>query len=130
MGEFQARKEKERESVMASSLEKLPVELQERLQEALTRILPQIRPQVVVLFGSWAEGRSGEESDVDILVVAETESPFQVAARLWEPVRTALWPQRVDLVVITPEQWEKFQHIPGQLVHEAAHYGVRLYEAA
>lgn len=115
---------------MSGNGKNLPDALREVVQDAVAQILQIARPRRIVLFGSWATGRADQASDMDILVVAETDRPFQLAATLLEPVRAALAPRRVDLVVVTPEQWDFLQHVPGQIVHEAAHYGVWLYEAA
>lgn len=108
----------------------LPEALRRGLEEAVERIVELAGPRAVILFGSRAEGRAGSESDVDLLVVAETDQPFHLAARLMPPVRDALAGHHADVVVITPADWERLRHIPGQVVHEAAQYGVRLYEAA
>lgn len=108
----------------------LPDALRDGLEDALRQIVEVANPQTVILFGSWAEGRAESGSDVDILVVAETDRPFHLAARLMSVVRDRLAGPRADVVVITPEDWERLRHIPGQVVHEAAQYGVRLYDAA
>jgi len=108
----------------------LPQELQRGLEEAVERIVEVARPQLVIPFGSYAETRAHTQSDLDILVVAATEHPFHLASTLMGPARAALRGHRVDILVITPAEWERLRHIPGQVVHEAAYYGVRLYEAA
>ena len=108
----------------------LPDALRCELEGALEQIIEVAHPESVILFGSWAEGRADDESDVDILVVADAERPFHLAARLMSIVRDRLTGKRADVVVITPEDWERLRDIPGQLVHEAARYGVRLYDAA
>lgn len=108
----------------------LPDALQRDLEDVLQQIIEVARPQSVVLFGSWAEGRAAEDSDVDILVIAEAERPFHLAARLMSMARERLGGKRADVVVITPEDWERLRDIPGQVVHEAARYGVKLYDAA
>ncbi|MFO8079640.1 MAG: nucleotidyltransferase domain-containing protein [Armatimonadota bacterium] len=115
---------------MPMTIDRLPDALQRGLADALEQIIEVAHPQSVILFGSWAEGRAGSGSDVDILVVADTERPFHLAARLMSTVRDRLPDWRADVVVITPEDWERLRDIPGQVVHEAARYGVRLYDAA
>jgi len=108
----------------------LPQALQRGLDEAVARIVELARPEVIILFGSYAEARANAESDVDLLVVAATDRPFHLASTLMGPARAAFPERPVDVVVITPADWERLRHIPGQIVHEAAHYGVRLYEPA
>ncbi|MFW6156289.1 MAG: nucleotidyltransferase domain-containing protein [Armatimonadota bacterium] len=115
---------------MPVTIDRLPDALQPGLEDALEQIIEMAQPRSVILFGSWAEGRAGDESDVDILVVADAERPFHLAARLMPIVRDRLQGRRADVVVITPEEWERLRNIPGQVVHEAARYGVRLYDAA
>lgn len=116
--------------IMPGSSVSLPDELQRGLEDALQQIVELTHPQAVILFGSWAEGHAVAGSDVDILVVAETERPFHLAAHLRPLLRERLAGRRVDVVVITPNDWERLRNIPGQVVHEAARYGVRLYDAA
>lgn len=115
---------------MPETMSRLPTALQRGLQDALAQIIEVAHPKSVILFGSWAEGRAVSESDVDILVVADTERPFHTAAQLMSIVRERLPGGRADVVVVTPEDWERLRNIPGQIVHEAAEYGVRLYDAA
>ncbi len=115
---------------MAGTVDRLPVALKRGLEDALDQIIEAAHPQSVILFGSWAEDRAVEDSDVDILVVADTERPFHLAARLMSIVRDRLAGWRADVVVITPRDWERLRDIPGQVVHEADRYGVTLYDAA
>lgn len=114
---------------MDQTIARLPEALQRGLEQAVRRIAEIARPRAVILFGSYAEGRAGGESDVDILVVADTDRPFHLAAQLMPAVRDLFAGRRADVVVITPADWERLRDIPGQVVHEAAHYGVRLYDA-
>ena len=51
----------------------LPPDVAARLDEAVRRIVEIAGPQLVILFGSYAEGTANEDSDIDLLVVAETE---------------------------------------------------------
>lgn len=115
---------------MPRTTERLPDAIRRGLEDALDQIIEVARPQSVILFGSWAEDRAANESDVDILVVADSPRPFHLAARLMSIVRDSLSGLRPDVVVITPEDWEHLRDIPGQVVHEAARYGVKLYDAA
>jgi len=70
----------------------LPAALKAKLGEAVQRIVEMARPQLVILFGSYAEGKQHEGSDVDLLVVAETESRIELAVRLREALEPVLSP--------------------------------------
>ena len=43
--------------------------------ELLDRVVAHFRPQRVILFGSTARGEAGEESDIDLLVVVDDDTP-------------------------------------------------------
>lgn len=58
-------------------------------------------------FGSFASGNDTPESDIDILVVANTERPFIERARQYN----ALWDifPRLDLLVYTPQEFAQLK---------------------
>ena len=79
---------------------------QELLTDSLDELLPvlieEYDPQQIVLFGSMARGRVEEGSDLDLLIVKETDEPF-----LDRSVRVALLcraPVGVDYLVYTPTE--------------------------
>jgi uncharacterized protein len=77
------------------------VELED-IQKLTERIARAYRPERIILFGSYAYGSPGEESDVDLLVVL----PFQgkgsrKAAEILTQVRPSF---PVDIIVRTPAQ--------------------------
>lgn len=78
----------------------------EMLQSELTRfidLVAELHPLRVVVFGSLASGRIEEWSDLDIVVVMETDLPFLDRVRLIQRrVRSRL---AMDILVYTPEEW-------------------------
>jgi len=75
---------------------------EERLQEVVRRIVQEFDPQRVVLFGSYACGEPGPDSDVDLLVVMESdERPAARATRVSRVLRPRLFP--MDILVRTPD---------------------------
>lgn len=108
----------------------LPGDLQEALDDAVARIAEAADPQAVVLFGSYAEGCADAGSDLDLLVVARTNSRWRLAARLyllWHELRQAL-PRLppADILVYTPRQFVE-QLTVGFPAYRAARHGVTLY---
>lgn len=47
----------------------------EQIKEVVDTIVDHFEPQAVILFGSYATGKATEDSDIDILVVKETDLP-------------------------------------------------------
>ena len=117
-------------TTMTDQLTALPDELRERLEQAVERIVALADPRLIILFGSYAEGRQTSESDVDLLVVAEHESRAEITAKLRTSLRPVLEPLNFDLLVYTPASWESGRHLRGFVTREADRKGVRLYEAA
>ena len=110
-----------------SSLD-LPADLAEALDEAVRRIVEVADPDVVILFGSHAEGRARADSDVDLLVVAETDEPLPLTVTLRRHARAAGLDGPLDIVVIRRSRWPHARRIRGTATWEADRYGVRLYE--
>jgi uncharacterized protein len=115
---------------MATDIAALPPELQHKLKETVRRIVEAANPQLIILFGSYAEGRQQEGSDVDLLVVTDTASPIRLAVSLGTIIEPVLAPLHFDLLVRTPEAWERGRHLRGFVTRQADRKGVRLYEAA
>ena len=60
----------------------------------------------VILFGSHARGEAHDASDVDLMIVAESDLPrFKLSRVLYSLIRP--YPFPMDLVVYTPEEVER-----------------------
>ncbi len=114
---------------MVATPHPLPADLALKLDEAVRQIVALAHPRLVILFGSYAEGRAREDSDVDLLVVAETESRVHLAVAIREAIAPIMSPLRFDVLVRTPERWELGRRTPGFVSRDADRKGVRLYEA-
>lgn len=91
------------------------------------RIADQLHPERIVLFGSCAENRATEDSDVDLLVVMATN--LDLLQRHLAVKR--LFPSRefsLDAFVFTPEEAELYGNVKGSLVHKAMQAGRVIYE--
>jgi predicted nucleotidyltransferase len=49
--------------------------MKKRVRQLLNSLIP-YQPERMYLFGSWARGEEDELSDLDLLIIKETESPF------------------------------------------------------
>ena len=82
---------------------------QARLQAELDRIVAALRtrPDVreVLLFGSLATDAAGEQSDIELVVVQDTEKRF--LERLDDIYRAVVPRVSVDILVYTPTEWEQ-----------------------
>lgn len=102
--------------------------VQKKIEEMVRRIVEKFHPEQIVLFGSYARGDAGPDSDVDLLVVM----PVQGSKRAMQlQVRLALHDIRLpkDIIVVTPDQFERQRDIPGTIVRPAFLEGKVLYAA-
>ena len=77
----------------------------EALDEIVARIVRVLNPEKIILFGSYARGEAGPDSDVDLAVIAETDQPRgKRALGIAWPLRHLHLP--LEIVVYTPEEWE------------------------
>jgi predicted nucleotidyltransferase len=104
---------------------------EETLRLATDRLVEQFRPQRVILFGSQARGTADARGDVDLLVICPV-SPGQGSRRaLMVAMDRALRGVEVatDVIILTPEEFERDRLIPGTAARPAWREGRVLYEA-
>ncbi len=102
---------------------------EEILNQAKDRLVTRFHPQRIILFGSQARGTADKHSDVDILVVC----PIRGRRRdLMVEMDRALrgLPIARDIIVLSPEEFERDRHIPGTVARPACQEGKVLYETA
>lgn len=97
------------------------------IEEATRRIVAAFNPERIILFGSYAYGQPTPDSDMDLLIVMDTITPPHKRA---VPVRKLLKHMGIakDIIVKTPEEFERFKDIVGTIIYPAAHMGKVLYE--
>jgi predicted nucleotidyltransferase len=97
------------------------------LREVVRRIRTTADPQQVILFGSWARGEGHVDSDLDLLIVMDTDLPRHKRPL---PFYRALADMGFakDIVVYTPEEVEDWKTASCSLVATALREGRVLYE--
>ena len=97
------------------------------IQKIVQQIVDHFHPQKVILFGSYAHGTPTADSDVDLLVVMETEEPpLHAAARIAAAVDH---PCALDILVRSPSDLEASLARQGVFATEILTTGIVLYEA-
>jgi predicted nucleotidyltransferase len=108
-------------------MDKVSTNDEELLQTIVNRIAEGVHPQKIILFGSWARGERGPHSDIDLLVIQESDLP---RLRRYAQVRRLFWGMGLpmDILVYTPEEFARYQSVPGSFTHTVANEGKVLYE--
>ena len=98
-----------------------------RLDEIIQRIAEVAEPERIILFGSAARDEMGPNSDLDLLVVKSGEYH---RGRLTEEIYMHLFGvgQAVDVVVVTPEDIERFRDAFCLVIEPALREGEVVYE--
>lgn len=101
----------------------------EKIDEIVRRIVKGFAPEKIILFGSHARGEAGPDADADLMVVIDvTGSKRKKATRIDLALYGVDMP--VDLIVVTPEEVEKYRNIIGTIIYPALREGKVLYEHA
>lgn len=97
------------------------------MAEMVRRIVTNWNPDQIILFGSYARGEAGTDSDVDLLVVVPLNRDRRTV-RLG--IRRALsgigLPK--DVVVVSPQEMDRYRECPGTIIRAALGEGKILYE--
>lgn len=98
------------------------------LDEIVRRIVEVAQPDRIILFGSAARGDMGPDSDIDLLVI-KAEVPHR--RKLAQAIDLHLFgvPGPVDIIVVTPEDIERFGHKVGSIIRPALEEGKEIYVA-
>ncbi len=101
------------------------------LNEAARRLVERFHPAAVILFGSQARGTADERSDVDLLVVYPLK-PGEDRVAVWLEMERSLWGLRLgrDIVLMTPEEYERLKNLPGTVASYAFKEGKVLHARA
>jgi predicted nucleotidyltransferase len=98
----------------------------EALPSAIEAIVRAIKPKKIVLFGSYAYGKPTPDSDVDLLIIWDTDKPRRERV---VAVSLLLYPRRfpVDIIVKTSRELEA--ELPHDFfLREIVNKGIVLYE--
>ncbi|MBI5638218.1 MAG: nucleotidyltransferase domain-containing protein [Nitrospinae bacterium] len=102
---------------------------QEAIGKMAEVIVKRFHPEKIVLFGSYAKGTPGRDSDVDLLVIMRVEgSKRKKTAEIDLALADRTLP--LDVIVVTPEEAEKYRDVAGSIIYPALKEGKVLYERA
>ena len=95
----------------------------DKVRDVITQAM---HPEKIYLFGSYADGKATEDSDIDLVVVMDSE----LAPHKRNVALKRLFPKRafsLDAFVYTPQEFARYRDIPGTIVYNAARYGRLLH---
>jgi predicted nucleotidyltransferase len=99
----------------------------EIIQELITRIVSKFQPKRIILFGSYAFGKPRPESDVDLLVIMDTQlRETQQALEIRQHINPMFG---VDILVYTPSRLEQRLKLGDSFLQEITKKGLVVHES-
>ncbi len=96
------------------------------LDDIIRRIVEVADPEKIILFGSAARGDMNRHSDVDLLIIKEGAHRGSLAGRIYENMHGA--GAAVDVVVVTPDDVERYKDSHALVIKPALREGRVVYE--
>jgi len=97
------------------------------LDQIVRRILAVGSPQKIVLFGSRARGDYKSDSDIDLLIIEESDLPRFKRSGRYRKALVGVFPAK-DIVVWTPDEVEDWQEVSNAFITTILDEGKVIYE--
>jgi uncharacterized protein len=96
------------------------------LQSAIRKLADVFHPERIILFGSQARGDANDRSDVDLLVITDIRGNRRsMMVDMDRALRGSGFAR--DIVILTPDEFERDKVIPGTIARPAWKEGKVLY---
>jgi predicted nucleotidyltransferase len=100
------------------------------LPELLSRVVEFFHPRHVVLFGSRARGEARADSDIDLLVILDDDTPAEkLTLRAGQQSRQG-YNRAIDVILVRDCIYRQKAKIAGTFAYEAEIDGIAVYELA
>lgn len=103
--------------------------MKRKIEPQVLAAIRSYRPKKAVVFGSWAQGTADQTSDIDLVMVKETDRPFLERLKEFALLVPNGLP-RVDAFIYTPEEFELMRARENPLIVKALSEGEVVYEAS
>jgi len=98
-----------------------------KISEIVNKVIAFYKPDKVLLFGSYAIGQATEDSDLDLIIVKDTNKPKHKRGR---EVRKFLYGSMIpiDLKIYTPQEFENEKYSEYSFLYSVINSCITLYE--
>ena len=99
----------------------------EKLHEIIQRVVEVAQPEKIILFGSAAREEMGLNSDIDLLVIKSGANRLELTGQIYMHMHGV--GEAVDIVVVTPEDVERYRDSHALVIAPALREGKAVYVA-
>jgi HEPN domain-containing protein len=96
-------------------------------RKLLDPVVEYFKPQRVILFGSRARGEATRDSDIDLLVIVDDDTPPEKLALQAMHDAAKSYPRAADVIPMRAATFERYRNIVGTLAAEADADGIVVY---
>lgn len=82
-------------------------QIYKKIEEVAQKIGDNFKPDKIILFGSYAWGTPGPDSDVDLFIIKETDNTRETAKEIDGLIFPRPFP--IDIIVYSPDQVKRAQ---------------------
>lgn len=97
-----------------------------QIQNIVEQIVSGYSPEKIILFGSYSNGTAKAESDLDLLIIKNTDDEFNARPKKVRDLFHS-YPCAMDIFVFTPKEFSKRKKIFGTLAHSVNEEGRIIY---
>jgi predicted nucleotidyltransferase len=101
----------------------------EEIKKAVAPVLKKGGAQKAIVFGSYARGDADEYSDLDIIIIKDTEAHFFDRHKDFRDIWDASPVKGIDMLIYTPNEFKEMQEKENGFILTALEDGVVIYEA-
>ncbi|HKI21148.1 MAG TPA: nucleotidyltransferase domain-containing protein [Isosphaeraceae bacterium] len=99
-----------------------PPVTEQLLDEVVRRVLLAGSPHTIVVFGSRARGDARPDSDLDLLIIEDSDLPRYERSPRYYHALAGVFPAK-DIVVYTPDEVKEWSDVPNAFVTAALREG-------
>lgn len=90
-----------------NSVDKIEID---QMRSLILPVFKKNKTKKAYLFGSYSKGTQTRKSDVDLMIVTETDKRFFDRHGDYEEIQRLLADRAVDMLIYTPDELEKISH--------------------
>jgi predicted nucleotidyltransferase len=99
--------------------------LQRFKKEVVPLLVREFQPEDVIVFGSQVTGNAHKDSDIDVVIIAESFKDIPFIRRMPAVLRKARFPKHVDYICYTPKEFDNIKD-KSSIIMDALETGLKV----